>query len=662
MTDCKKRCSVFGSNAASRDAFVEDSRWIGPECKEYDREQNNCAAETPNDIAVVEKASTPGHIQKSECAGIKWFEMETKQMFTGDVTTASTCGICSDSAKCMKGKKLCPETGTMMGEGFKSSVIYSRVANVATSEDHCLICDKNTYGMTPSIRSCAARPLAGQVTRSVGSTSVSDCYCPAGSISRGGACTKCAAGRTTPGIIYKWRKITGSRCKAYTSTARNWDSEPVKGDPQPRFYGVTLAELAACQYRCYGSDCEGVMWDQDQGASSGICNLCSDASEGITEGNSLERHVRFPIGATSSAQCSVCDKNFYMKGSVCTACPLGKVTLAVGSVSASQCQCGCAAGVYSSGSGSCPQCKLGRTTPGMIHTLPWKAPTTVERCATSKEARQFGSTEASAAACQKRCRDLPTVVFANGLSTPFSCRGIEYAAAAKECCTCLAISKNPFGNQICPQSTCVEEKYDISTVCPRTPAGATSAVHCSTCDNNFYLENSVCTVCPNGTAQAQIASTTIDDCKCAADQCCPAGSWGLQRTNCTACDEGFMSTAGALRKGRCRRCPVAERCKDGKCANGTTGMGCAYCLPNHFNEGVTCNSCDEQSFVSKLTSRGFQIFGLLVVIVICLALMFWRISKIDLAKVEVKKKEQNSPDADNLAADLKAEFAAKIAR
>ena len=115
LTDCKKRCSVFGSNAASRDAFVEDSRWIGPECKEYDREQNNCAAESPNDIAVVEKASTPGHIQKSECAGIKWFEMETKQMFTGDVTTASTCGICSDSAKCMKGKKLCPETGTMRG-------------------------------------------------------------------------------------------------------------------------------------------------------------------------------------------------------------------------------------------------------------------------------------------------------------------------------------------------------------------------------------------------------------------------------------------------------------------------------------------------------------------------------------------------------------------
>ena len=118
--------------------------------------------------------------------------------------------------------------------------------------------------------------------------------------------------------------------------------------------GVYGGDVAACKRRCSAADCAGIIYSTGK-----YCYICSDASKGSAS-SSYTIHPRTPIGAKTVAQCSACDKSFYAKGSVCTACPSGSSHSKVGSTSITDCRSSCAANQYLS-SAKCTTCPSGST-------------------------------------------------------------------------------------------------------------------------------------------------------------------------------------------------------------------------------------------------------------------------------------------------------------
>jgi len=119
----------------------------------------------------------------------------------------------------------------------------------------------------------------------------------------------------------------------------------------------------ALKRKCSAAACAGVVWDTNNNFLT-----CSDASKGSAKaGYGYIIHPRTAIGATVATQCPLCDQSFYMKGSLCTACPIGSSDSKTGSTAVNACVC--TIGYRGTNGGApCNACATGITTYAVAFT------------------------------------------------------------------------------------------------------------------------------------------------------------------------------------------------------------------------------------------------------------------------------------------------------
>ena len=389
---------------------------------------------------------------------------------------------------------------------------------------------------------CAACP-AGATTLSVGSTSISQCVCPADNYSNGAACVSCKTcssngyrsascpqGSTSDvstcacNAGYYGTGLTCTACK--TCSANGYLSATC---PQN-----STSDVSACQCNAgyYGT-----------GLSCTACKTCS--ANGYLS-------ATCPAGSTSDVSACACNAGYYGTGLSCTVCPVGSSTASTGSTSVSQCLC--TQDYYQSGT-ACVAC---RTCPnGFVDVrCPVGATSDVSTCQCNAGYYFSGTTCSACKTCS-----------ASG-SKAFECP--QNSTTDVSVCQCNA---NYYGNGVtCTACRSCPANSILASGCP---LGSTTDVTACQCNAGYYGNGVTCTACKTCSASGYLSAA------------CPLNS--TADVSACQCNAGYYGTG--LLCTACRTCS-AYGTKTLACPqNSTSDVSVCQCNAGYYGNGTVCTAC-----------------------------------------------------------------------
>ena len=420
-------------------------------------------------------------------------------------------------------------------------------------------CVAGTYMYTVTCISCPSNSYTN-----VGSTSLYDCKCNAGTAGEnggGGKCTSCEIGKATIGSGYSVCTNCGTGTESIVAGASSCTNCPIgksKSTAGEIVVGATYAgELCvSCAQGKYGAsnglsacaDCDTGKYSDITGASA--CTTCEIGQYGPLKGVSActtcPDYASSPSSSTSVTACT-CNPGYNgQNGGVCTRCPVGTYKSVSGNATCTPCAVGTSNGLTAQP--TCNTCSAGKyanTTAAVLCSL----------CPAGKYSSLEGRTNL------QQCVDCSVGYYAStaGSAVCVQCDSKSYTSGSgsSTCTICGAAStSNP------TRTTCV--------ACPDGTEGINGI--CRDCDKGYYSSSETklqCLRCRDGTYTAKVASV-----QCVKCNACPDGYY---RRNCS------ISTGG----GTCSLCDV--------CPTGYVNVGCMN-RAGHTDERGTCR-------LRKYTSR-----------------------------------------------------------
>jgi len=316
-------------------------------------------------------------------------------------------------------------------------------------------------------------------------------------------------------------------------------------------------------------------------------------------------------------------------GSACHRCPAGTFGTGVGMMAPEDaCASSCSPGTYSTGMGSssgaaCLACEAGRFSTGMGETDPgscvscpagtFSAGISSSFC-TSCGAGEF-CPEGSARAI--RCVDglvcngthlldalpgfLPVVVLAgnNTCTDVIACppgtrcsqlipgdKGVLTSRPHQQTHFVVYEEGGPHSSPLCGGRLTYGyrrvEQFEVERPPPSPPALFVFFLLPMGCRPGYFLLDSVCSPCPNGTFSTEVGSLSPDTCKG-----CAPGSFGPSpgTTACSPCALGTYEPAAGM--------SVCRQCLPGTFQSSSGGIECVGCLPGSFSGGEAsiCSLC-----------------------------------------------------------------------
>ena len=487
--------------------------------------------------------------------------------------------------------------------------------------DECKGCRVGTFNDETGVVFCKVCG-AGKFANSTNETTCSSCLQGKYSLAGAMVCTSCAAGK----II---------------DSASGYSTDACGGNCDLGRYRTTAStKCTLCVSGRY----------QDQGGQAD-CKLCPNGKFGNG------------TGYASVQECQNCPVNTYSSASgldasnKCSACPAGRSSTSTGLTAATQCT-RCAIGRFTDiNTGSNPPCAKGQYQDE-------EGQTQCKSCPTGR----FGNV--TGAVSDQQCQKCPVNTYssASGLDASSKCSACPAGrsststglTAATQCTKC---AKGRFANANTGSTAqCTEGQYqdeEGQTQCKLCPAGrygkktgSSSLAHCHQCPAGSFsvAGQQQCLDCPSGMISRNPASQQCTQCplpkvpNALRSTCiCPSNSYLNTNDTCVSpCPLGVDCTDSGSTLERLQvdpgwwrvphntstevqTCPMPGTCLGGsdhakQCANGTTGILCALCLPNYYHnsDDTACLQCP-----SSIVSLYFLLGGVFVLLCIVLYLILW---------------------------------------
>ena len=444
--------------------------------------------------------------------------------------------------------------------------------------------------LCPAGKACAGGKWVNQST-----SGVSSCYAGTYSLAGASTCTPCPAGK------YNTTNLATSciSCSAgtYNASSGAGSASACISCSAGTFSGEGASTCQTCVAGTYSAEkalvcekCPAGTYNPNQGGTSvGVCRSCPAGRYSTTQGAaSCEScppgKYSTTVGATSDNACTFCPAGTYSVGGKgeCDRCPTGTASTTVGATSSSTC-ISCPPGYFSSTTGATicsPVQAGGYSAAGQAN------PTSVDAGFYSLDVATEQIQCPAGYSCQSRS------------SLPVLCLAGSYSAAGQTDCTSCGTNKYSIrgATSISGCITLKPGQYLVPSLNEgfRCNSGYVKDVpnsRCVPCEPGYYSNKDVsadattCTSCPSNTHSRSIAATCTpltdgqerwdylpENFRCRSgfykilgydvytSRCgkCPVGTYSNQAaiasqdpTQCTNCEIGFSSPAGALKCDGC---------------------------------------------------------------------------------------------------------------
>jgi len=530
----------------------------------YGSIQNNC-----QQCAINTYSDTPGSLtclqcpSNSEALGLNDQKEDCKcnKGYTGpDGGTCTSCNV--TQYKDTVGSSPCSPCKANSASGCKHSAncCACKIGYYGAVGQQCTICPTDTYSDVSGASACT--PCPANTSSTAGISSLYDCTCIAGHISRlgyGYPCEPCVAGTYKEGL---W---TCAQCPSNTYSTE-----------------VAAVSVATCQ-------------------------ACPRNSTSVAGSGSIERCFCVAGYRQTAAHdaCIACDPGYYYEASKryeCSQCAGGRYSASVAASGIEVCQ-DCSAGKWSPpGSPSCQLC------PALSDSISRSSLITDCKC----NAGATGADGQTCIACEAG-----TYKEAIGSAACEGCTQFSQSLPGSDDETDCKCNAGFTGDDGGPCSGCAESTYKSSvgslscTSCPSnaiSPPRSTRQTDCE-CGAGFAgADGDSCTSCPENTYKDELDPTTCDECPLnsqspsrsalVTDCKCNAGYTGANGSPCQLCLQGTFKTSVGPEE--CLGCPADSSSPAGSsvctCNPGYSGPDnaqCTACKAGEYKEASGSAACTE---------------------------------------------------------------------